>query len=285
MQDEPLKNHTSMKCGGPADFLLTPCSIESLREVIEFCSAENLPIFVMGNGTNLIVRDKGIRGVVVKLSEKFSQYTVKDNIIEAEAGIFVSKLARIALENELTGMEFAEGIPGTLGGAVTMNAGAYGGEMSDIVIRTHYLDNQNNINIIEGKQHKFGKRTSFIQQDGGIVLKSEILLKKGNKDEIKTLMESFKNQRREKQPLELPSAGSIFKRPEGFFAGKLIQDCGLRGYRIGGAEVSCKHCGFIVNADNASSADIINLIEYIQEKVKEKFGVTLQTEVKIVGEE
>lgn len=285
MLDEPLKNHTSMKCGGPADFLITPCTVESLREVINFCNSENLPVFVMGNGTNLIVRDKGIRGVVIKLSEKFSRYKVKGNIIEAEAGIFLSRLARIALENELTGMEFAEGIPGTLGGAVAMNAGAYDGEMADIVIKTYYLDNRNNISTVEGDQHKFGKRTSFIQQEGGIVIKSEILLEKGNKEEIRKKMEYFSEQRRQKQPLDMPSAGSIFKRPEGYFAGKLIQDCGLKGYRIGGAEVSCKHCGFIVNTNNASSADIISLIEYIQQKVKEKFGVTLQTEVKIVGEE
>jgi UDP-N-acetylmuramate dehydrogenase len=285
MIDEPMKKHTSIRCGGPADILATPQNSQTLFKIVQMCRAKNIPFFIMGNGTNIIVRGKGIRGVVIKLAENFSDYSVKGNIIEAQAGILISKISKIALDNELTGIEFAEGIPGTLGGAVTMNAGAYDGEMSKVVVRTHYLDKQGVLKILEGKQHEFGKRTSFIQRDGGIVLKSEVLLKKGNKDEIKALMGYFGNQRKEKQPLEMPSAGSIFKRPEGNFAGKLIQDCGLKGLKIGGAAVSCKHCGFIVNSDNAASDDIIRLIAYIQRKVKEQFGIELQTEVRIVGEE
>lgn len=283
--DEPMKKHTSLKCGGPADILLTPEDNQSLYRIIQACKDEDVPVIVMGNGTNLLVRDKGIRGVVIKLCEKFSEYSVKDDTIEAQSGILVSKLSKIALENELSGMEFAEGIPGTLGGAVAMNAGAYNGDMSGIIIKTNYIDKEGQVKTLEGLQHQFGKRTSFIQKEGGIVLNSKIQLRKGCKQEIRELMRQFREQRREKQPLELPSAGSVFKRPEGHFAGKLIQDCGLKGYRIGGAEISKKHCGFITNPYDATSSDVLKLIEYIQQKVKLEFGVELQTEVRIIGEE
>ena len=283
--DELMKDNTSFKVGGPADIVVAPAGADSLVNVYRECLDRNLQIFVLGNGTNLIVRDRGIRGVVIKILDNLSGYSVSDGVITADAGILLSRLSRIALEHGLSGLEFAEGIPGTLGGAVAMNAGAYVGEMADVVARSEYLDKKGNITILDGKQHKFGKRASYIQSDGGIVLKSEIKLKKGDKNEIKARMDNFNHQRREKQPLEMPSAGSVFKRPEGYFAGKLIQDCGLRGFRIGGAEISRKHCGFIVNTGNATADDIISLIRHVQKTVEERFGVRLQTEVKIVGEE
>jgi UDP-N-acetylmuramate dehydrogenase len=210
---------------------------------------------------------------------------IKDDIIEAEAGLLLSKISNIALENELSGFEFASGIPGTLGGAVTMNAGAYGGEMKDVIIKTEYMDTNGNIEVIEGEKHGFGYRTSFIQKQQGIVLKSTIRLIKGNRTEIKSLIDDLTQKRTDKQPLEMPSAGSVFKRPEGHYTGKLVEDCGLRGYRIGDAEVSTKHCGFIVNTGNATADDVLNLIEHIKTQVAQRFGVNLQTEVRIVGEE
>jgi UDP-N-acetylmuramate dehydrogenase len=280
-----MKNHTSFKVGGPADILVKPHGIDSVRETLRILKQNGVPFFVMGNGTNLIVRDKGIRGVVVKLTDNLSGYEIDEEYLTAEAGILLSRISRLSLEAGLSGLEFAEGIPGTLGGAVTMNAGAYTGEMSYIVQSTEYLDREGNIVRLDFEQHRFGKRFSFIQADGGTVLRTKLRLKYDSRDEIKARMEEFSRLRREKQPLELPSAGSIFKRPEGYFAGKLIQDCGLKGCKTGGAEVSAKHCGFIVNAGGATAADIISLISNIQSIVKDRFGVELVAEVKIIGEE
>lgn len=285
MTDEPMANHTSFKIGGPADILITPRDTNSVASIIKNCAEWEIPVFVVGNGTNLIVRDKGIRGVVIKLRDHMSSYELVGGELEAQSGILLSSLSRIALENELTGLEFAEGIPGTLGGAVTMNAGAYNGEMSMIVTQTEYLRPDGTITILDHHQHNFGKRSSFIQSDGGVIMKSRIRLKKGNREQIKAKMDEFSKLRREKQPLHLPSAGSVFKRPEGYFAGKLVQDCGLKGFRIGGAEVSCLHCGFIVNTGTATAADVTALIKYIQDTVFARFGVELHTEVKVIGEE
>ncbi len=283
--DEPLKNHTSFKLGGPVDFFVTPEGREQLMEVIKLCRAESLPYYIMGNGTNLIVRDKGLRGVVIKIFEKFKAYSVEGEVITAEAGLLLSEVANVALKHGLAGLEFASGIPGTLGGAVAMNAGAYIGEMKDVVVRTEFIDKNGEPGVVEGEEHHFGYRKSFIQETGGIVLRSQLKLKKGNKAEIKALMGDLNQRRRDKQPLKMPSAGSVFKRPPGYFAGKLIEDCGLKGYRLGGAEVSPMHCGFIVNADNATTEDVVNLIRHIQRVVKEKFGVELEREVRIIGEE
>lgn len=283
--DELMMNHTSFKIGGPADILVTPCDTDSLVSIIEVCAKRDIPVLVMGNGTNLIVRDRGIRGVVVKLRDNMNCYELSGEDIAAQPGILLSRLSRIALENGLTGLEFAEGIPGTLGGAVTMNAGAYDGVMSMVVESTEYLSPDGRIITLDNRQHRFGKRSSFIQSDGGVVLKSRIRLKKGDREQIKNKMAAFGALRREKQPLNLPSAGSVFKRPEGYFAGKLVQDCGLKGFRIGGAEVSCLHCGFIVNTGNATAADVIALIKHIQDTVLASYGVELLTEVKVVGEE
>ncbi len=285
LTNEPMANHTSFKVGGPADAFVKPLNREGLIKALKICAEGRLSVQVMGNGTNLIVRDKGIRGVVVQITDNMSAYEIRGEEILAESGILLSRLSRIALEHELSGLEFAEGIPGTLGGAVTMNAGAYNGEMSFVVKESEYLSCDGQVCVLNNKQHCFGKRSSFIQMDGGVVLSTRIALKKGSREQIAAKMDEFRTKRRGKQPLDLPSAGSVFKRPEGYFAGKLIQDCGLRGYRIGGAEVSGLHCGFIVNKGNASTKDVTSLIKYVQDKVLADFGVELNTEVKIVGEE
>jgi UDP-N-acetylmuramate dehydrogenase len=285
MLDEPMSRHTSFRIGGPADVFVRPETVKSAVDVINACRENNIPALVIGNGTNLIVRDGGIRAAVIQLADNVSGYEVTGEVISAEAGVLISRLSRTALEHGLSGLEFAEGIPGTLGGAVTMNAGAYDGEMSMVVSRTEYLRPDGSICVLDNEQHRFGKRSSIIQTDGGIVLKTAVRLRKGDKKEIKEKMDDFNARRHEKQPLDSPSAGSIFKRPEGYYAGKLVQDCGLRGYRCGGAEVSALHCGFIVNTGNASARDVISLIEYIRDAVYRKFGVMLETEVKIAGED
>jgi UDP-N-acetylmuramate dehydrogenase len=280
-----MKSHTSFKVGGLADFLVTPASLTQLSELIKLCNREDIPIFIMGNGTNLLVSDKGIRGVVIKVYDNLNSCTVVGDSIVANSGILLSRLSGIALENELTGLEFASGIPGTLGGAVAMNAGAYGGEMKDVVIETEFIDKNGDVKVIRDEQHQFGYRTSFIQKQSGIVVRTVLKLKKSDKESIRAVMDDLSRRREEKQPLEMPSAGSVFKRPEGYFAGKLIEDCGLRGYRVGGAQVSDKHCGFIVNTGDATSKDVLDLVRHIQNTVKSKFGVELQTEIRIVGEE
>jgi len=283
--DEPMKNHTSFKVGGPADILVTPANTQMMIEVLDICKKSGVRPFVMGNGTNLVVRDKGIRGVVVKICENMNDCNVKDECIEADAGILLSRLSKVALEHGLSGLEFASGIPGTLGGAIVMNAGAYDGQMQDVVVETHYIDMDGNMRVLRGDEHQFSYRSSIIQKQGGIVTKAVLKLKKKDKASIKQRMDELNAKRKNSQPLELPSAGSVFKRPVGYYAGKLIEDCGLRGYRIGGAQVSVKHCGFIVNNSGASAQDIIDLIKYIQNEVKIKYNVELETEVKIIGEE
>ncbi len=285
LTNEPMANHTSFKIGGPADVFARPRDKDGLMKTLEICAESRLPVLVIGNGTNLIVRDKGIRGVVVQITDNLSAYEIAGEEILAEAGVLLSRLSRIALEHELTGLEFAEGIPGTLGGAVTMNAGAYDGEMSFVVKETEYLCSDGQVCVLNNKQHCFRKRSSFVQKDEGVVLSTRIALKKGKREQIRAKMDEFRTKRREKQPLDLPSAGSVFKRPEGYFAGKLIQDCGLRGYRIGGAEVSGLHCGFIVNKGGALAKDVTSLIKHVQDKVMADFGVQLYPEVKVVGEE
>lgn len=282
---EPMSRHTSFRVGGPADILVTPRKKEEILSIMDLSKTENIPIYIMGNGSNLIVKDKGIRGIVLKLFDNYNSFSVEGEVIRAQAGLLLSKLSNVALENGLSGLEFASGIPGTVGGAVVMNAGAYGGEMKDVVIKTEYIDKEGNIKTVEGDMHRFGYRTSFVQEVNGVILSSEMRLRSASKSEIKALMDDLTKKRVEKQPLKMPSAGSVFKRPEGYFAGKLIEDCGLRGYKIGGAQVSELHCGFIVNAGNASANDIIKLIDYIKDTVKANFGVLLHTEVKILGED
>ena len=283
-QQEPMSRHTTFRIGGPADFYLCPHSTKEVQEIVEICKEEKLPYFVLGNGSNLLVSDKGYRGVVIQLWKNFSDITVKDCCIQAKAGALLSKVAAEALEAGLTGMEFASGIPGTIGGAAFMNAGAYGGEMKDIIKSVKVLDTQGEVRILPKEELKMGYRTSIVKEKGYTVLSVELELSKGNREEIRNTMEDLKERRTSKQPLEMPSAGSTFKRPEGYFAGKLIMDSGLRGFSVGGAQVSEKHCGFVVNKGGATAMDVLNLIREVQRRVKEQFGVDLETEVRFLGE-
>ena len=283
-QQEPMSRHTTFRIGGPADFYLCPHSTKEVQEIVEICKEEKLPYFVLGNGSNLLVSDKGYRGVVIQLWKNFSDITVKDCCIQAKAGALLSKVAAEALEAGLTGMEFASGIPGTIGGAAFMNAGAYGGEMKDIIKSVKVLDTQGEVRILPKEELKMGYRTSIVKEKGYTVLSVELELAKGNQEEIRNTMEDLKERRTSKQPLEMPSAGSTFKRPEGYFAGKLIMDSGLRGFSVGGAQVSEKHCGFVVNKGGATAMDVLPLIREVQRKVKEQFGVDLETEVRFLGE-
>ena len=283
-RNEPMKRHTTFRIGGPADYYLCPHSAKEIQKVVEICREEKLPYFILGNGSNLLVSDQGYRGVVIQLWKNVSDIRVEGCLIHAKAGASLAKIAAEALEEGLTGMEFAAGIPGTLGGAVVMNAWAYGGEMKDILKEVLVMDQQGRIFTLEKKDLKLGYRTSAVKEKGYIVLAAVLELRPGDREEIRKLMEDLKQKRVEKQPLDLPSAGSTFKRPEGYFAGKLIMDAGLRGFSVGGAQVSEKHCGFVVNTGGASASDVLTLIREVQKRVREKFGVELETEVKFLGE-
>ncbi len=283
--DEAMKNHTSIRTGGLADIMVIAKSVEDIQLAVEICKKNSVPYFIMGNGSNLIVRDKGMRCVVIKIADKFKNVTIDGNIVVAQAGILLSTLSKKVMAKSLKGFEFANGIPGTLGGGITMNAGAYGGEMKDLVKSAKVLDLEGKIKTLSLKDLKLGYRTSKIQTNGYIVLEVEMEFEKGNYQEILAITKDFTKRRTTKQPLNLPSAGSVFKRPPGHFAGKLIEDSGLKGKRIGGAQVSELHCGFIVNVDNATTEDVLNLIELVQKTVKDKCSVELHTEVRIIGEE
>lgn len=238
----------------------------------------------MGNGSNLLVSDKGYRGVVIQLWKNFSDIETEDNTITVKAGALLSKVAAEALEESLTGMEFASGIPGTMGGAVMMNAGAYGGEMKDIIREVTVLTREGELLTLSKEEMNFGYRTSVVKEKGYVVISAELQLRKGDREEIRKVMDELKERRVTKQPLDMPSAGSTFKRPEGYFAGKLIMDAGLRGFSVGGAQISEKHCGFVVNKGDATAADVLGLIGEVQKRVQEKFGVALEPEVKFLGE-
>nr|WP_296007376.1 UDP-N-acetylmuramate dehydrogenase [uncultured Blautia sp.] len=281
---EPMSKHTTFRIGGPADFYLCPHSTKEVQQAVQICKEENLPYFILGNGSNLLVSDKGYRGVIIQLWKNFSDISVKGCCITAKAGALLSKVAAEALEAGLTGMEFASGIPGTIGGAVFMNAGAYGGEMKDIIKEVKVLDDQGEVRVLSNEEMKLGYRTSIVKEKGYTVLSAVLELKKGEPSVIRETMEDLKNRRTSKQPLDMPSAGSTFKRPEGYFAGKLIMDSGLRGFSVGGAQVSEKHCGFVVNKGGATAEDVTVLIREVQRRVKEKFGVELETEVRFLGE-
>lgn len=283
--DEPMKKHISFKVGGPADFLVKPKTEEELAKVIKFAKEENIPYLVIGNGSNLLVKDGGIRGIVIELSDNFNDFEIEGNIIKAQSGALLSILGRNALRNSLTGIEFAAGIPGTLGGALAMNAGAYGGEMKDIVKSVRLMDTDGNILDFTNEQMEFSYRRSILSRTDYIVLSAQIELENGSYDEIKATMADFTQRRVTKQPLSLPSAGSTFKRPEGHFAAKLIDDSGLRGLTLRGAQVSEKHCGFVVNLGNAKAKDILDLMYIVKSTVKAKYGITLEEEVKILGED
>lgn len=283
--DEPMKNHTTFKIGGPADVMIIPTNEEELIASIRFSRENNIDFLIMGNGSNLLIRDGGIRGVVIKINEGFNQITVNDSKIYCEAGALLSTVSKVALKNSLKNFEFASGIPGTIGGAITMNAGAYGGEMKDVVIKVRVLDKNNEIREYTNEEMNFRYRNSRVWDEGLIVLGVELGLEAGEHFTIEEIMKDLTYKRTSKQPLELPSGGSTFKRPDGHFAGKLIEDAGLRGLRHGGAQVSEKHCGFVVNADNATCKDVLHLISVIQKVVRDNYKVELETEIKLLGED
>ena len=282
--EEPIKNHVTFRVGGPADFFVTPKNYEELSGVLKCCAKYEMPCYIMGNGSNLLVSDQGYRGVVIQLFRQLNDIQCEGNVIRAQAGALLSAVANRALEEKLTGFEFAAGIPGTLGGACVMNAGAYGGEMKDVLKSVTVLTREGERITLQKNELELGYRTSIIAKKDYIVLEAEIELEAGDAEEIKAVMDDLKERRTTKQPLEYPSAGSTFKRPEGYFAGKLIQESGLQGFQVGGAQVSEKHCGFVINKDQATAADIAELIRQVQDRVEEKFGVRLETEVKRLGE-
>ena len=280
--DEPMSSHCTFRAGGTAKYYVIPDEYKKVRDVLRLCVEENIPYYVIGNGSNLLVQDDGFDGVIIEIDSALAKIEINGNEIVAKAGAKLSKIAVKALNESLTGFEFAHGIPGNLGGAVTMNAGAYGGEMKDVLKWVKVLDNNGEMKTLKAEELELGYRTSVIVKEKMIVLEACIELHEGNRDEIEMHMKELMAKRKEKQPLEYPSAGSTFKRPEGYFAGKLIQDAGLKGYRVGGAMVSEKHSGFVINYDNATATDIINLMKDVRKKVYEEFQVTLEPEVKIL---
>ena len=281
---EPMWKHTTFRIGGCADCLVEIGSTEELRKVQHYLRLVEIPYVITGNGSNLLVGDKGYRGVVLQLGSRFAQVTADGCRITAQAGALLSRIARTALEKGLTGLEFAAGIPGTAGGAVVMNAGAYGGEMKQVIRSVTVLDQEGNELELDNAAMEFGYRTSVLKHRPFIVTGITLELSEGDPDRIRERMEELAKQRREKQPLEYPSAGSTFKRPEGYFAGKLIMDAELRGFQIGGARVSDKHCGFVINAKDATAADVRMLMEEVQRRVEERFQVTLEPEIIMLGE-
>lgn len=283
-QNEPLQNYTFTKTGGKADFLLLPTKYEYLQAVFRYAIREGLPVTILGNGSNLIIRDGGIRGIVLQLT-KLDDISVDGQTIIAQSGARIIDTSRFALEQQLSGLEFACGIPGSVGGAVYMNAGAYGGEMAHVLDSVLVLNHMGEFERLLKNELNLGYRNSSIAERNSIVLEATFKMEKGNKQEIKGKMDELTFLRESKQPLEFPSCGSVFKRPPNHFAGKLIQDSGLQGYSIGGAQVSTKHAGFIVNVNNASASDYLALIEHIQITVSDRFNVELEPEVKIIGED
>lgn len=284
LTDEPMKQHTTFKIGGPADYFLVPETGEEVGEIIKICRKTDTPYFILGNGSNLLVGDGGYRGTVIQVYRNMSAVTVEGTTITAQAGALLSAVAAAAKNASLTGFEFAGGIPGTVGGAAVMNAGAYGGEMKDVLVEVTVMDAEGKIFAIPAEKLELGYRTSVIKKAGYIVLEAKIRLKEGDQEAIRERMKELTIQRTTKQPLEYPSAGSTFKRPEGYFAGKLVMDSGLRGYQVGGARVSEKHCGFVINAGDATAKDVRTLMDNVRDIVYEKYGVTLEPEVKFLGE-
>lgn len=284
LYDEPMKNHTTFKIGGPCDVLVMPNTIEQILNVLNLVKENDLAYMIIGNGSNLLVSDEGIRKVIVKLHKNFSKITLDGNKITSQAGATLKEIADFALENKLQGFEFASGIPGDLGGAVTMNAGAYGGEMKDVLESVKVIDQDLNVLDIDAKDMNLRYRNSRVQDEGLIVLEAVINLSEGDYNKIKEYQDELTFKRESKQPLEYPSAGSTFKRPEGYYAGKLIDDCGLRGYRYKDAMVSEKHCGFVINTGDANCEQVLYVINHVKEVVFEKFGVNLEPEVRIIGE-
>lgn len=283
LRQEPMSRHTTFRTGGPAELLVTP-SAEELPELIKYCKENRVPYLVIGNGSNLLAGDAGIGGVVIEIGRRMSEIAVDGTTVTAEAGALLSAIASKAAAESLTGFEFASGIPGSLGGAVVMNAGAYGGEMKDVLQEVEVLTADGELLHLSAQELELSYRHSVIPEKDYLVTGAKLVLKPGEKEDIYAYMHELKEKRVSKQPLEYPSAGSTFKRPEGYFAGKLIEDSGLKGFQVGGAQVSEKHCGFVINRDDASSADIRSLMEQVQQTVFEKFGVKLEPEVKFIGD-
>lgn len=286
-EQESLNMHTTFRIGGPADFYLIPETVDEVREALIYARERNVPAYVLGRGSNVLFDDEGYAGAIIEIGRGLEQVTVRDGTdgcahVTAQAGVAMSSLAMQLAEAELTGFEFAGGIPGTLGGGIAMNAGAYGGEISDCIQDATVMTEDGEILVLAKEQLELGYRTSIIQKKKYIVLEGTFSFMKGKKEDILAKMKEFGKRRRDKQPLEYPSAGSTFKRPEGYFAGKLIEDAGLRGYRVGDAQVSEKHCGFVVNLGNATAADVRQLIRDVQDRVREKFQVELEPEVRIL---
>lgn len=282
--DEQMSQHTTFRIGGPADVFVMPENYEQIREVLRLCKEEKLPFFVLGNGSNLLVSDSGYRGVIIQMDRNMEEIRVEGEEIHACAGALLSSVAVAARNASLTGFEFAGGIPGTIGGAAVMNAGAYGGELKDVLKEVTVMTREGELLTIPVDKLEMGYRTSIIKTSGYLVLEAVISLKKGDEEKIRAVMKDLSERRTEKQPLDYPSAGSTFKRPEGYFAGKLIMDSGLRGYRVGGAQVSEKHCGFVINAGGATAEDVRSLMDHVIRVVREKYGVTLEPEVKFLGD-
>lgn len=282
--DEPMSRHTTFRIGGNADYFVKPGNADEVAAVIVVCREYNIPYFILGNGSNLLVSDDGYRGMIINIMDNMDSVTVDGRIITAQAGAMLVRVSVMARDNALTGLEFASGIPGTIGGAVYMNAGAYGGEMKNVVKTVRAIDEYGRIYELDSEKMDFSYRHSIVEERKLIVLEVTLELEHGSREAIDDRMKELAEARRSKQPLEYPSAGSTFKRPEGYFAGKLIMDAGLRGYSVGGAQVAEKHCGFVINKGGATASDVVELIRDVQHDVDDKFGVTLEPEVKILGE-
>ena len=282
--DEPMSRHTTFRIGGNADYFVKPGNADEVAAVIAVCREYNIPYFILGNGSNLLVSDDGYRGMIINIMDNMDSVTVDGRIITAQAGAMLVRVSVMARDNALTGLEFASGIPGTIGGAVYMNAGAYGGEMKNVVKTVRAIDEHGRIYELDSEKMDFSYRHSIVEERKLIVLEVTLELEHGSREAIDDRMKELAEARRSKQPLEYPSAGSTFKRPEGYFAGKLIMDAGLRGYSVGGAQVAEKHCGFVINKGGATASDVVELIRDVQHDVDDKFGVTLEPEVKMLGE-
>ena len=281
--DEPMSRHTSFKIGGSASLFVTPSDDDALINLLEKCAQENVRTYILGNGSNILVSDEGIDAVVISMCRDEDQIQVSDDgIISCSAGVSLMKVCRTALKNSLSGLEFAYGTPGSVGGAVYMNAGAYGGEIKDVIVSCKAVSRDGVVTEFKKEDMLLGYRTSVFNSNDYIILSAKFRLIADNPDNIKSRMDDFMNRRKTKQPLEYPSAGSVFKRPEGYFAGALIEECGLKGKRIGGAEVSVKHSGFIINVGSATADDVMKLIEFVKETVKKEKGVELEPEIRIV---
>ena len=283
--EELMSQHTTFKIGGPADYFLVPEKSEDVGAIVRLCKKEGIPYFILGNGSNLLVGDGGYRGVVIQIYKNMSAVKTEGTTITAQAGALLSAVAAAAKNASLTGFEFAGGIPGTIGGAAVMNAGAYGGEIKDVIVAAKMIDRTGKIHLFSAEELHLSYRHSIVQEQGLIVVSALFAFEQGDRAQIKAQMQELNAKRREKQPLEYGSAGSTFKRPEGYFAGKLIEDAGLKGYRVGDIMVSEKHCGFVVNVGQGTCAQADAVIRHVQQTVKEQFGVTLETEVKRLPEQ